>query len=262
MPPETKQTPLERIAELEQQLALADEGVSKLARRCLALEQELQDYLSKHARHDNDANPALLQPKLFYDRGTGFSEQDSLSAPLSAYQPSTRSVSAVFELPCEARALRLDPGELPCYVTGLTLSDDELTPCPQNGIQLEEGRTLFARSDPNYRLESESRLPAGTKIIVSYNYYPLIQSADEPLFDAMLRAIEQTEKKEADARADAAGQAQQAARQAQEIQQLSRLLAEARQQTEAYRVSLEQMQASTCWRLTAPVRGILRIIRG
>ena len=136
MPPETKQTPLERIAELEQQLALADEGVSKLARRCLALEQELQDYLSKHARHDNDANPALLQPKLFYDRGTGFSEQDSLSAPLSAYQPSTRSVSAVFELPCEARALRLDPGELPCYVTGLTLSDDELTPCPQNGIQL------------------------------------------------------------------------------------------------------------------------------
>ena len=66
----------------------------------------------------------------------------------------------------------------------------------------------------------------------------------------------------AGARAGAAGQARQAAREAQEIQPLSRLLAEARQQTEAYRVSLEQMQGSTCWRLTAPVRGILRIIRG
>lgn len=262
MPPETKQTPLERIAELEQQLALADEGVSKLARRCLALEQELQDYLSKHARHDNDANPALLQPKLFYDRGTGFSEQDSLSAPLSAYQPATRSVSAVFELPCEARALRLDPGELPCYVTGLTLTDDELTPCPQNGISLEEGCTLFARSDPNYRLDCEGRIPAGTKIIVSYNYYPLIQSADEPLFDAMLRAIEQTEKQGADARADAAQQAQLAAQHAQAAQQLNQQLAEALQQAEAYRVSLEQLEASTCWRLTAPVRGIMRIIRG
>ena len=41
MPPATKQTPEERIAELEEQLSLSDQGVSKLAQRCLALEQQL-----------------------------------------------------------------------------------------------------------------------------------------------------------------------------------------------------------------------------
>ena len=47
MPPATQQTPAQRIAELEQQLALSDQGVSKLAQRCLALEQQLAA-LEKH----------------------------------------------------------------------------------------------------------------------------------------------------------------------------------------------------------------------
>ena len=47
MPPATQQTPAQRIAELEQQLALSDQGVSRLAQRCLALEQQLAA-LEKH----------------------------------------------------------------------------------------------------------------------------------------------------------------------------------------------------------------------
>lgn len=261
MPPVTKQALLERVADLEQQLALSDQGVTTLGRRCLALEQELQDLLSK-TRQESDVNPALLLPKIFYDRGTGFSEQDSLTAPLSSYQPSTRSVSAVFELPSDARVLRLDPGEVPCYVAGLTLSDEELACTPQNGIPLEEGCTLFARSDPNYLLEAEGRIPAGTRISVSYQYYPLVQGADEPLFDAMLRTIAKIEGGRADAEAEAARQAGQAVEQARQIQELNRQLAEAIGEKEAFRLSLEQLRSSTIWRLTAPVRSLLRLIRG
>ena len=37
-----------RIADLEQQLKLSDEGCSRLASRCLDLEKEVQSYLAAH----------------------------------------------------------------------------------------------------------------------------------------------------------------------------------------------------------------------
>ena len=37
-----------RIADLEQQLKLSDEGCSRLAARCLDLEKEVQSYLAAH----------------------------------------------------------------------------------------------------------------------------------------------------------------------------------------------------------------------
>ena len=67
MPPATKQTPAQRIAELEEQLALADQGVSKLAQRCLALEQQLA-VMEKHESYDN---MTLFRLTLYLDCGLG-----------------------------------------------------------------------------------------------------------------------------------------------------------------------------------------------
>ena len=50
-----------RIADLEQQLKLSDEGVSRLAERCLGLEQEVQSYLAAHPQNEKHTDsPALL----------------------------------------------------------------------------------------------------------------------------------------------------------------------------------------------------------
>ena len=70
-----------RIADLEQQLKLSDEGVSRLAQRCLALEQEVQACAAAHPQREmRTDSPTLLQPLLYYDTGFGFSEKDTLTA--------------------------------------------------------------------------------------------------------------------------------------------------------------------------------------
>ena len=40
-----------RIADLEQQLKLADEGTSRLAQRCLELEEQLQTFYAAHPQN-------------------------------------------------------------------------------------------------------------------------------------------------------------------------------------------------------------------
>ena len=80
--PETPAALQSRIAELEQQLKLSDQGVSRLAERCLALEKEVQSYLAVHPQREmRTDSPALLHPLLYYDAGFGFSEKDTLSSP-------------------------------------------------------------------------------------------------------------------------------------------------------------------------------------
>ena len=96
-----------RIADLEQQLKLSDEGVSRLAERCLGLEQEVQSYLAAHPQNEKHTDsPALLQPTLYFDAGFGFSEKDTLTAPDYEVDELTGVVTATFELPVTARALR------------------------------------------------------------------------------------------------------------------------------------------------------------
>ena len=149
MPPATKQTPEERIAELKEQLSLSDQGVSKLAQRCLALEQQLAQ-MEKHESYDN---MSLVRLTLYYDCGLGFSQQDILPAPVSAYSASNHTVSAIFELPRDVKALRLDPGELPCYVEGFTLSDERLQPVPANALALEENQySGIVETDAGYHI--------------------------------------------------------------------------------------------------------------
>ena len=64
--PENTAALQEKIAELEQQLKLSDEGASHLAERCLALEQKVQSYLAAHPQREmHTDSPTLLQPLLF-----------------------------------------------------------------------------------------------------------------------------------------------------------------------------------------------------
>ena len=57
--PENTAALQEKIAELEQQLKLSDEGVSHLAERCLALEQKVQSYLAAHPQREMHTDSPL-----------------------------------------------------------------------------------------------------------------------------------------------------------------------------------------------------------
>lgn len=260
MPPATKQTPEEQIAELKEQLSLSDQGVSKLAQRCLALEQQLAQ-LEKHESYDN---MSLFRLTLYYDCGLGFSEQDTIPAPVSAYSAANHTVSAVFELPREAKAIRLDPGELPCYVVGMTISDERLHAAPVTALSLDEEKTLFLNVDPQFYAECPERLPAGTKFSVSYTYYPLQLGADDTVFFAMRRGIEQVQDRAAAAAAAADEQralaenfGEQLAGQERRAAHLEEQLAAAIAEKEHFRVSYEAVLSSACWKLTAPLRAFL-----
>ena len=260
MPPATKQTPEEQIAELKEQLSLSDQGVSKLAQRCLALEQQLAQ-LEKHESYDN---MSLFRLTLYYDCGLGFSEQDTIPAPVSAYSAANHTVSAVFELPREAKAIRLDPGELPCYVVGMTISDERIHAAPVTALSLDEEKTLFLNVDPQFYAECPERLPAGTKFSVSYTYYPLQLGADDTVFFAMRRGIEQVQDRAAAAAAAADEQralaenfGEQLAGQERRAAHLEEQLAAAITEKEHFRVSYEAVLSSACWKLTAPLRAFL-----
>ena len=161
--PENTAALQEKIAELEQQLKLSDEGASHLAERCLSLEQKVQSYLAAHPQREmHTDSPTLLQPLLYYDAGFGFSEKDTLTAPDCTTDELTGAVTATFELPVAVQALRFDPGELPCCITNLIFSDDRIICVPTNGLNLSGGSTLFLGDDPNYRLEGTTHYPAGS----------------------------------------------------------------------------------------------------
>ena len=254
-----------RIEDLEQQLKLSDEGVSKLAERCLALEQEVQSYLAAHPQREmHTDSPTLLQPLLYYDAGFGFSEKDTLTAPDCVTDELTGAVTASFELPVAAQALRFDPGELPCCVTNLIFSDDRIVCQPANGLTLQGDSTLFLGDDPNYRLEGLSHYPAGMKLVVSYCYFPLETLTDEPLFCAVLEGVQMLQKTKdsekqhiQDLEAAIAEQGQTVAALQQTIAELNQQNAEIQAKYQEYKTSLEGVLTSSSWKFTAPLRALL-----
>ena len=87
-----------RIADLEQQLKLADEGTSRLAQRCLELEKQLQTFYAAHPQRERQTDsPALVQPLLYYDAGFGFSQKDTVKAPDYEYDELNGMVTATFD---------------------------------------------------------------------------------------------------------------------------------------------------------------------
>ena len=263
--PENTAALQEKIAELEQQLKLSDEGASHLAERCLSLEQKVQSYLAAHPQREmHTDSPTLLQPLLYYDAGFGFSERDTLTAPDYVCDELTGAVTATFELPVAAQALRFDPGELPCCITELLFSDDRILCVPSNGLKLQGDATLFLGDDPNYRLEGLTHYPAGMKLVVSYGYFPLETLADEPLFRAVLEGVQYFQKNENREQQHLQQLEQNAAAQQQTIAALQKSIAELHQTNaelqahcQAYENSLQGVLSSSSWRLTSPFRRLL-----
>ena len=260
--PETLAAARSRAADLEQQLKLSDEGVSRLAQRCLELEQQVLNYQAALARHGSDNEPAALTlPQLFYDSGSGYSPRECLTVAEDAYDELTHEVSAVFTLPTDARALRLDPGELACCVTDLSISDERLECRAMNGIQLQEDCLLFLDVDPNLTVQSTVPFAAGMKFAVTYHYYPLGRFQHEQPGKALLRAL--TVLKEETEAVSRQGTEQLLEANA-EIQQLRKQLAEQQQHLAdlqnsraAYEAALENVLGSSSWKLTAPLRKLL-----
>ena len=267
--PENTAALQEKIAELEQQLKLSDEGASHLAERCLSLEQKVQSYLAAHPQREmHTDSPTLLQPLLYYDAGFGFSEKDTLTAPDCTTDELTGAVTATFELPVAVQALRFDPGELPCCITNLIFSDDRIICVPTNGLNLSGGSTLFLGDDPNYRLEGLSQYPAGMKLVVSYCYYPLEKLADEPLFYALLESVQLLQKNKngekqhiAELEQAVAAQQQTVALLHQQIAELHQKNAEVAARCQSYETSLEGVLNSSSWKLTLPLRRLLGLFR-
>ena len=258
-----------RIADLEQQLRLADEGTSRLAQRCLELEKQLQTFYATHPQKEMQADsPALVQPLLYFDAGFGFSQRDTVKAPDYEYDEMNGMVTATFELPEAAVNLRFDPGELPCCVTQLLFSDDRIVWEPANGTNLQGDTTLFLGDDPNYRLEGLSQYPAGMKLVVSYCYYPLEKLADEPLFCALLESVQLLQKNKngekqhiAELEQAVAAQQQTVALLHQQIAELHQKNAEVAARCQSYETSLEGVLNSSSWKLTLPLRRLLGLFR-
>ena len=254
-----------RIADLEQQLKLSDEGVSRLAERCLGLEQEVQSYLAAHPQNEKHTDsPALLQPTLYFDAGFGFSEKDTLTAPDYEVDELTGVVIATFELPVTARALRLDPGELPCCITDFVFSDDRILCRPVNGVPLHGDGILFLNDDPNFMLEGLNRFPAGMELGVSYCYFPLEPLADDPLFAAVLEGVQYFQKTRVCEQKHLDQLEKTTADQKQTIEALQKNLSELHQanaelsaRSKAYESSLENILSSSSWKLTLPLRRLL-----
>lgn len=254
--PETLAAACSRAAELEQQLRLSDEGVSRLAQRCLELEQQVLHYQQVLASQGADSETgALLLPQLFYDSGSGFSPRECLTVSPDCYDELTHEMSAVFELPVDAKALRLDPGEFACCITDFALSDERLSYHIINGNALQEGTMLFLNIDPNLTVESAVGFPAGLRFAVKYRYYPLGRYLHEQPGKALISALnvlkEETENV-------ARQSAQQLLEADQEMQQLRSELDTLRKSQQDYEHSLESVLDSSSWRLTAPLRSLFR----
>ena len=257
--PETLAAARSRNAELEQQLKLSDEGVSRLAQRCLELEQQVLTYQATLAKHsaENDST-SLALPQLFYDSGAGLSQRECLTVTEDAYDELTHEVSAVFTLPTDARALRLDPGELACCVTDLSISDERLECRAVNGIRLQEDCLLFLDADPNLTVRSTVPFAAGMKFAVTYHYYPLGRFQHEQPGKALLQALSAI-KLQAEAEQNDLREQLQASR--AEITRLNNQLVELQNSRAAYENSLENLYESSSWRLTAPLRALHRLFR-
>jgi hypothetical protein len=237
-----------RIAELEEELSVSDAGAGKLAQRCLALEKELQALTMTPESEDDALSVQLLRPTLLFDRGFGYSAQNMLEAPADSYQEDKHTVTALFTLKKSAVALRLDPGELPCYITDLTCSDDRLKVTPQNGgLQMDNNAFLFPNNDPQFYLEGRSRFGAGTKLVVTYRYYPLKPNDNDPFSSALIEVYNARRMDQMTAERNcAAAEA--------ELAELKPQLAAVTAERDHYKDDSEALRASTSWKVTAPLR--------
>ena len=128
-----------------------------------------------------------------------------------------------------------------------------------NGLMLQEDCLLFLDVDPNLSLHCTTGFSAGMKFAVNYHYYPLGRFLHEQPGKSLLRALNDLKLENA-AAAQEAEEVLQASR--AECMRLNQQLLTLQGIQHEYQVSLETMRASSSWRLTAPLRRLLNLVRG
>ena len=128
-----------------------------------------------------------------------------------------------------------------------------------NGLLLQEDSLLFLDVDPNLSLHCTTGFGAGMKFAVNYHYYPLGRFLHEQPGKSLLRALNDLKLENA-AAAQEAEEVLQASR--AECMRLNQQLLTLQGIQHEYQVSLETMRASSSWRLTAPLRRLLNLVRG
>ncbi len=113
--------------------------------------------------------------------------------------------------------------------------------------------------DPNLSLHCTTGFGAGMKFAVNYHYYPLGRFLHEQPGKSLLRALNDLKLENA-AAAQEAEEVLQASR--AECMRLNQQLLTLQGIQHEYQVSLETMRASSSWRLTAPLRRLLNLVRG
>lgn len=245
-----------RICALEEQLAAADRGNACLAARCHALEQKVID-LTPPEEEEKHLALQMTRPTIYFDTGSGYSAQDILQPIQCVHDEKTHTTTAHFTLKKDARALRLDPGELACVVEELSSDDPDLSFVPFRAYPLEDGAQLFSKPDPIYFIEGRSQFEAGTQLQISYVYYPIAPALTDAVVPSLLGAFTQLQK-DTNAQIDLQNQALLAAR--QESDSLRAQLDSMTEQYKALDKEFSSVLSSFCWRITAPLRALLALI--
>lgn len=224
MPPIPDRAPATGLPEREGQavssISHLRSGIAALGRRCLSLEQELATQAV--AELQREATASLLI-SVYYDTGDGYSEGQKQLYIVEAEE--LEEVFITIDLPEDANAIRLDPGEQPCVITNLSFSDDRIVPVPSNGYAAGPDCFLFVRADPNISLTGKTSFPASEEIRCSFRYQEIKCAELCDAFDALYMQLG----------------AQEA-----ELHQCKR--------------EIEAMRNSTAWKLTAPIRALKRLL--
>lgn len=193
-------------------------GITALGKRCLSLEQELVEQAQPE-------DSVLLPPAIviYYDTGEGYSETQKL-LHMAEVSPEGE-VFVTIQLPEDARAIRLDPGEQPCVITNLSFSDHRIIPVPSNGYRQSADCLLFTRDDPNISLTGKVVFPASEEIICHFRYEAVTCAPLCAAFNAL-------------------------------NDQLEAHLAQAG----LWQREVEAMRNSASWKLTAPIRALKRLL--
>ena len=125
---------------------------------------------------------ARRQIHVYFDRGAGFSEADSIYPAVSEDEGVLTFTAAAAE---DMKIIRIDPGEDPCLLTGFSaewISGEPAESSPVQGFLLRDGSVFFGAQDPQILVSAPGRR---TELRVSFRIQTLSKEAAAALAPAL-----------------------------------------------------------------------------
>lgn len=219
------------------------------------LEEDLSGiYLQETAQAIAEKQLGYVSMYLYCDCGRGFTEEDKLSAPVRFSGDGTYRVE--FTLRKDACALRFDPGEQKCTLRKLRCSDPQIRCTPQNGFCVGDD-IIFPSEDPILLLEGTAGWKQGQTLTFFFEgrsgtFPARAYTAPEADQKGVVPASRYAELAKAYLELEQAYAA--AMLKCGREKQLEDALAETRN-------ILAGILTSLSWRVTAPLRKLMEIIR-